>query len=106
MKKALIETNTGKVVNIIEIETETNWQPPIGHAIRDADNANLGDTWDGIKFVPRQPTADEMVAQDKAKKRAEAQTRAVQAIKDNASASPWGEILKDIAVSQGWIEPE
>lgn len=39
-------------------------------------------------------------------KRREAKERAVQAIKDNAGGAPWGKILNDMAIAQGWIEPE
>lgn len=104
-RKALIETATGKVVNVIELADRAKWQPSPGHFILDADNANPGDTWDGLKFITRQPTADEVVAQDQSKKRGEALARAVQAIKDNANALPWGKILNDMAIAQGWIEP-
>ena len=38
-------------------------------------------------------------------KRSEARARAVQAIKDNDGASPWGKILNDMAIAEGWIEP-
>ena len=38
-------------------------------------------------------------------KRKEAHSRAIQAIKDNIGASPWGKILNDLAIAQGWIEP-
>lgn len=52
MRKALIETATGKVVNVIELEYGANWQPPQGCYVRDAQNASPGDTWDGSKFIP------------------------------------------------------
>jgi len=59
MRKALIETKTGKVNNVIELGTGANWKPPIGHYIRDAANAGPGDTWDGKKFIPA-PAPDPM----------------------------------------------
>ncbi len=55
MRKALIETTTGMVVNIIEIEDGANWQPLAGHEIQDALKASPGDTWDGVKFIPPPP---------------------------------------------------
>lgn len=51
MRKALIETATGKVVNVIELEPNADWQPPSGHYVRDALNASPGDTWNGTSFV-------------------------------------------------------
>ena len=41
----------------------------------------------------------------KEQKRQEAKARAVQAIKANAATLPWGKVLADIAIAQGWIEP-
>jgi len=41
-----------------------------------------------------------------ANKRQEARERAIVAIKANAPASPWGKILKDLAVAQGLMEPD
>jgi len=41
-----------------------------------------------------------------ANKRQEAKERAIAAIKANAPASPWGKILKDLAVAQGLMEPD
>lgn len=101
MRKALIETTTSKVSNVIELEDGANWQSPAGHFIRDADNASPGDTWDGTKFAKSLPTSAEIIAT----KRGEAHARAVTAIKNNASGAPWGKILNDMAVAQGWIEP-
>jgi hypothetical protein len=39
-------------------------------------------------------------------RREEARVRAMAAIKANAGQTPWGQILKDLAVAQGWMEPE
>lgn len=52
-RKALIETATGKVVNIIALEDGADWQPPMGHHVQDARDAGPGDTWDGAKFIPQ-----------------------------------------------------
>lgn len=99
-RKALIETATGKVLNVIELEDGANWQPPMGHYVREAGNANPGDTWDGTKFIPRPPSPEEIANQ----KREAAKTKAIQAILTNKGSSPWGAILYDLAVAQGWIE--
>lgn len=42
---------------------------------------------------------------EKAQKQQEAFKRATDAIKANATAAPWGRILNDLAIGQGWIEP-
>lgn len=39
-------------------------------------------------------------------RREKARQRAIAAIKANQTSSPWGRILYDLAVAQGWIEPE
>lgn len=49
MRKAVVEEATGKVVNVIEIEKDANWKPPEGCVLMD--NGEIGDTWDGIKFI-------------------------------------------------------
>jgi len=101
MRKALAEITTGKVINVIELEDKSTWQPPTGYQVLDALNASPGDIWDGSKFVPAPPTASEIAAQ----KRQTAFIAAIEAIKSNKSGAPWGKILYDLAVSQGWIEP-
>ena len=50
-RMALVETVTGKVINVIELEPNSDWQLPIGHEIWDAEDGGIGDTWDGVKFV-------------------------------------------------------
>ena len=49
-RMALVETVTGKVINVIELEPNSDWQLPIGHEIWDAEDGGIGDTWDGVKF--------------------------------------------------------
>lgn len=49
MRKAIIENNV--VTNIVEVDMNSDWTPTRGTAI-DATGANIGDTWDGIGFVP------------------------------------------------------
>ena len=101
-RKALIETLTGRVDNIIELKDGAAWEAPPGYTTRDADNASPGDTWDGAKFIPRPPTAEEVANT----KREAAKQRAITAIKANKTGAPWGIILNDLAVAQGLIEPD
>ena len=102
MRKALINTATKQVVNVIELEPTSTWQIPTGYQVMDAGNASPGDTWDGAKFVPRPPTAEEVTNT----KREAAKQRAITAIKANKTGAPWGIILNDLAVAQGLIEPD
>lgn len=106
-RKALIEESTGKVVNVVEFEDGAfNWQPPIGHKLMEAANGSPGDTWDGTKFIPREPTPEQIAEREKAQKQQEVRERAIAAIKANKGGAPWGNILYDLAVAQGLIEPE
>ena len=56
MRQAVIETTTGKVVNVIELEADAAWAPPPGQFVRAAVTAaprsvaGPGDTWDGTRF--------------------------------------------------------
>ena len=54
---ALVETATGRVTNVIELEPESaNWPTPAGHHLQVSEVAGPGDTWDGVKFVkPPEP---------------------------------------------------
>ena len=101
MRKALIDL-TGLVVNIIEIEVGSTWLPPTGCKLRDALNASPGDTWDGTQFIPRPPSAGEVIA----RKRAEALKRFIAAIPSSANTPPWGSMFKDLAIAQGLMEAE
>lgn len=52
MRKALFETATGLVVNIIVLEDGANWTPLEGCEVVDAETVGgVGDTWDGQHFV-------------------------------------------------------
>ena len=102
MRKALVARATGKVLNVIELDAQSTWQPPENQQVLEAQNASPGDTWDGTKFVPAPPTASEIAAQN----RSAAFTAATEAIRTNKSGAPWGIILHNLAVSQGWIGGE
>lgn len=53
MRKALVETVTGLVINVIEIEDESTWSLPVGHTLMDPEGSvGPGYTWDGSEFVP------------------------------------------------------
>ena len=51
MRKAIIQENDGLVVNVVEIEFPTDWQPPPGCYCIDAGDASPGDTWNGEEFI-------------------------------------------------------
>lgn len=78
MRKALIETATGKVVNVIEIDPDDDggydhWPTPLGHELVNSEVAGLGDTWDGLRFTQRvRPAADDSLAIRKAELAAKA----------------------------------
>lgn len=60
MRKALIETTTGKVLNVIEWQPDSSWPVPVGCQLIDAaNNGSPGDTWDGTKFIPVPPVITE-----------------------------------------------
>lgn len=53
MRKAVVD-KTGLVINAIEIEEGSKWQPPEGCYLLDekiSETANIGDTWDGTKII-------------------------------------------------------
>jgi len=52
--RALIETATGAIVNIIEIEADVVWACPVGFELRDTgdnDEARIGGRWDGDRYI-------------------------------------------------------
>ena len=60
MRKAIVETATGQVTNVIEIELDedggfSHWECPGGCELVDADNSGPGWTWDGSVFSPPTP---------------------------------------------------
>lgn len=48
MRAALLDNN-GNVVNVVMIDDDD--KPPDGHTFVATDEANVGDTWDGAKFI-------------------------------------------------------
>jgi hypothetical protein len=72
MHKALIETATGRVANVIVLPDNWigrlgDWKVPTGHELKDAGNVSPGDTWDGQKFtrpepVRTRPSTEEIVS--------------------------------------------
>lgn len=52
VNKALVETATGRVDNIIVYNDEGSWSPPSGFELVDVANlAEPGGSWDGAKFT-------------------------------------------------------
>lgn len=51
MRYAIVDKESGKVVNVVEWDGERGWSPPEGcEAIR-SDDAQVGCTWDGSTFA-------------------------------------------------------
>lgn len=48
---AVIETASGKVENVIELEPGADWIPPAGRTVLQSDAANIGDLWTGATFT-------------------------------------------------------
>ena len=55
VRKALIRTTDGFVVNVIEIDDASVWPVPNGHRLQASLVAGPGDTWNGTRFVPSAP---------------------------------------------------
>ncbi len=97
-RKALVETATGLVVNIIEIETGANWPIPKGHTLRSigVSSVSAGYTWTGLDYVAPAtipPTAQEAAA-----------TRLKTATVANKDKAPFGRMFYDQAVARGEID--
>jgi len=50
--KCVLDSISKVVVNIIMLEDGAEWTPPEGQELAPQHNANIGDTWDGEKFIP------------------------------------------------------
>lgn len=61
VRLAVIESSTGRVVNIIK--AALSWAPPSGYYTVPAGSASVKDTWNGTAFAPYQPTAEEVAAE-------------------------------------------
>ncbi len=48
MKKSLIHTETGKVVNNVVIDPQSNWKPPNGYELREG--GAIGQIWNGSEY--------------------------------------------------------
>ena len=51
MRAAVIRESDSLVVNVIELEMDSNWEAPEGHFVRFADNADIGMVWDGSILI-------------------------------------------------------
>lgn len=82
------------------------------HTIWDAETQQQID----VPFTPEEETARDIEEAEVLEReeqaaatevnREQARERAFAAIKANKGAAPWGAILYDLVVAQGWIEPE
>lgn len=52
MVKALIETATGRVVNVVRVDQVKGYEAPNGFTLVDATaDCEVGGTWDGTRFI-------------------------------------------------------
>jgi len=49
--KCILDSATKVVVNVIVLEDGVVWTPPEGQELAPQHDGNIGDTWDGSKFV-------------------------------------------------------
>lgn len=58
-RKALIQTSTGLVLNVISLPDNVPYQVNPGVSLIDGEGASTGDTWDGSNFItPAPPPPD------------------------------------------------
>ena len=56
-RKAIIETASGLVLNVIEIEDTMVYATLLGQSLIDGTDASPGDTWNGSRFNTAAPVA-------------------------------------------------
>tara|TARA_Y100000310_G_scaffold251399_1_gene257865 strand:- start:70 stop:444 length:375 start_codon:yes stop_codon:yes gene_type:complete len=56
MRKAIVETATGFVRNIVEWDPGANWECPAGCELMDGDGVGQGWSWDGEQFIKPEST--------------------------------------------------
>lgn len=65
MRYALIDTKTGIVANVVEVEEGDGSTAPEGFSLMPAETASIGDTWNGDSFISPPgpvPTTEELWA--------------------------------------------
>ena len=53
--KCLLNSATKVVVNVILLEDGAEWAPPEGQELAPQHDGNIGDVWDGTKFISSSP---------------------------------------------------
>ena len=67
MRKALVRSADGYVVNVIEVGQTGNWPVPAGHKLLDdGPNCSPDNRWDGSKYVVVTPPAKVMTPGEQA----------------------------------------
>lgn len=57
---AIVDTNTGEVLNVVEYDPERNWRPEPGTELVDLPDASPGDMWTGDKLIHPTPMEDSL----------------------------------------------
>ena len=58
-RKALIQTASGLVLNVLDLDDNVPYRVNPGTSLIDGDGASTGDTWDGTNFItPAPPPPD------------------------------------------------
>lgn len=96
MRTETYKQSTGRLLEITELTRDAQLkakyrrQNPPGTVVEDRDATAA--------------EAQVLTEEERLTKREEARVRAMTAIKAQSGQSPWGMILKDLAIAQGWIE--
>jgi hypothetical protein len=56
MRKTIIESATGNVVNVVELDDDAQWAPPSGQTIG-TDGGEMGQKWNGSGYEWIDPPA-------------------------------------------------